>query len=279
MYANKMAVAIKTNGKILREFKDTVYLPFGSEYSILLKNLHSQRALVNVFIDGTNIVEGGLVLLAGQEVNLERSIANGNLNVGNKLKFIERTGAIEQSSRGIKLEDGLVRVEWQYEMPRPVINTAYDNFRFTGISGMGKTYTSASYNVNGTMRSVDFSAGESMKAQATSATNATLQSMNISATSAHEGMATMDSYMSQNDVGITVPGSRSDQKFQTTTIGALELEKHTIVLKLLGETPDNKPITESITVKKKSKCTTCDKLNKATAKFCGECGTSLEIFA
>jgi hypothetical protein len=65
-----MVATIKANGRILREFKDNVYIPFGSEYSILLKNLHTQRALVNVFIDGTNIVEGGLVLNAGQEVDL-----------------------------------------------------------------------------------------------------------------------------------------------------------------------------------------------------------------
>ncbi len=278
MYHNKMVATIKANGRLLREFKDTVYIPFGSEYSVLLKNLNTQRALVNIFIDGANIVEGGLVLSAGQEVDLERSIANGNLSAGNKLKFIERTGAIEQGPRGIKLEDGIIRIEFQYELPRPIINTAYDNFRFTGISDIHKTYTSASYNVNGMMRSVDFSAGEAMKAQATSATNATLQSMNIGATSAHDGQATMD-WMPANDVGITVPGSRSEQKFVTTTMGALEAEKHTIVLKILGETPDNKPVTEAVTVKKKPKCVTCGKLNKATAKFCSECGTALEIFA
>jgi zinc-ribbon domain len=285
MYANKMAVAIKTNGRVLREHnKDTVFVKFGSEYSVYMKNLNTQRAIVNVFIDGTNIVEGGLVLNAGQEVDLERSIANGNLNAGNKLKFIERTGAIEQGPRGIKLEDGLIRIEFQYELPRPIINTAYDNFRFSGISGMGKTYTSSSYNVNGIMRGVDYSAGESMKASATSAINSTLQSMNIGATSAHDGMATMD-WMdaemprSKNDVGITVPGSRSDQKFTHTTMGTLDPEKHTIVLKILGETPDNKPVTEAVTVKKKPKCVTCGKQNKATAKFCSECGTALEIFA
>ena len=29
MYGNKLAAAIKVNGKVLREFKDTVYIPFG----------------------------------------------------------------------------------------------------------------------------------------------------------------------------------------------------------------------------------------------------------
>jgi len=277
MYHNKLVASLKANGKILREFKDTVYIPFGSEYSFLLKNLHTQRALVNIYIDGEDVIEGGLVLNAGQEVDLERYVKNGNLSAGNKFKFIERTNSIEQH-RGVKLEDGLIRIEFQYELPRPIINTAYDNFRFSGISDIGKTYTSASYNVNGMMRSVDFSAGESMKASATSAVNSTLQSMNISATSAHDGMATMD-WMPINDTGITVPGSKSEQKFATVIMSALESQKHSIVFKLLGETPDNEPVRNPVTVKHKPKCVTCGKQNKATAKFCTECGTALEIFA
>ena len=281
MYANKMAVAIKTNGRILRENKDTVYIPFGSEYSFLLKNLNTTRALVNVFIDGEDMTPGGLVLNAGQEVDLERSIKGGNLMEGNRFKFIERTGAIENGPRGIKLEDGLVRIEFQFEKARPIVNivNAYDNFRYT--SAKDTYYTNASYNVNGMMRSVDYSAGEAMKASASSAIQDTLNTMNISATSAsvHDGMACMDSYVPKNDVGITVPGSKSTQKFQTTYMNALEPEKHTIVLKLLGETEDNQPVTKPITTKHKPKCVTCGKQNKATAKFCTECGTALEIFA
>ena len=299
MYQSKLVASLKANGRILREFKDTVYIPFGSEYSILLKNLNTTRAIVNVYIDGTNIVEGGLVLNAGQEVDLERSIVNGNLSAGNKLKFIERTSAIENGPRGVKLEDGLIRIEFQFEAPRPVINVndwwknsivgqgtgvprdvfyATNGTSASGVSGSTGTDrftltasgSISQMNVNGVLRGVDYSNGEATKAAAASAIN------NVVPQSAtHDGMATMD----WNDVGITVPGSRSEQKFQTTTMGALDPEKHTIVLKILGETPNNKPVTEAVTVKKKPKCVTCGKLNKATAKFCSECGTALEIFA
>jgi len=51
------------------------------------------------------------------------------------------------------------------------------------------------------------------------------------------------------------------------------------VQSVLGETEDNKAIREPITVKAKPKCTTCGKQNKATAKFCSECGTALVIYA
>jgi hypothetical protein len=274
MYESKMAAAIKVKGKVLREFKDTVYVPFGSEYSILLKNLHTTRAVVNVFIDGDNMVPGGIILNAGQEVDLERSIKNGNLNEGNKFKFIERSGAVEQH-RGIELEDGLVKVEFQFEQPsRPITWTSTPSWGGVYASGA----SGSSYNVNGVMRSVDFSAGEAMKASATSATDATLKSMNISNTSqVHDGMATMD-WMPANDVGITVPGSKSEQKFVTAHVGVLETTKHSMVFRILGDNGQTK-VTKPVTVAHKPKCVTCGKQNKAHAKFCQECGTALEIFA
>ena len=133
MYQNKLVASLKANGKILREFKDTVYCPFGAEYSILIKNLNTVRALVHVYIDGESMLPDGLVLNAGQEIDLERSIKNGNLNEGNRFKFIERTGKIEQH-RGVKLEDGLIRIEYQFEMPRPIISIP-DNFWKNNIRG------------------------------------------------------------------------------------------------------------------------------------------------
>ena len=274
MYQSKLVASLKANGKILREFKDTVYIPFGSEYSFLLKNLHTQRAVVNIFIDGDNIVDGGLVINAGQEVNLERYVKNGNLTEGNRFKFIERTQAVEDGPRGIKLEDGLVRIEFQYE--KPYVPPQWNNTSWISASG-GTTF--ASYNVNGMMRSVDWSKNGEVTAQAASAAVDKYCADNgIKNTSElHDGMATMD--WCQNEVGITVPGSRSDQKFSTVTMGAMETEKHTMVIKLLGETPDNKPVLKPVTVERKPECVTCGKKNKAHAKFCSECGTALEIFA
>jgi hypothetical protein len=297
MYNQKLVASLKANGKILREFKDTVYIPFGSEYSILLKNLNTVRAVVNIFIDGTDVVHGGLVVDPGREVELERSVLNGNLSAGNRFKFIERTGAVEQH-RGIELEDGLVRIEFQYELPRPVINLSrqwiagnneYDtiakggmfaspmyggNVGINGSTGdrFSVTASGASQmNVNGALRGVDYSKGESVKATAAAAINTVAPNT----TELHDGTATMD----WNDVGITVPGSKSNQKFATVTMGAMDPQKHSIVLKLLGETPGNAEVTAPVTVKHKPKCVTCGKQNRATAKFCTECGTALEIFA
>lgn len=311
MYANKMVASIKANGRILRENKDTVYIPFGSEYSFLLKNLNTTRALVNVFIDGEDMTPGGLVLNAGQEVDLERSIKGGNLKEGNRFKFIERTSAIENGPRGVKLEDGLVRIEFQFEKPpmrvtelpewqrKSIFGPMYGNHggivgstsasEYPGVTDKYSTPISNSWlsasgstsqvNVNGALRGVDWSKNGEVTAQAASAQvdkycadNGIINKMEL-----HDGSATMD--WCQNEVGITVPGSKSTQSFTTTYMNAMEPEKHTIVLKLLGETEDNKPVTKPVTVKHKPKCVTCGKQNKATAKFCTECGTALEIFA
>ena len=85
--------------------------------------------------------------------------------------------------------------------------------------------------------------------------------------------------MDWNDVGITVPGSKSTQTFQTVTMGALDPVKHNIVLRIVGDLGHNKPVDKAVTVKHKPKCVTCGKQNRAQAKFCVECGTALEIFA
>ena len=279
MYGNKLATAIKVNGKVLREFKDTVYIPFGSEYTILLKNLHTTRAVVNVFIDGENVVPGGLVVDPGREIDLERWIKNGNLSEGNRFKFIERTDTIENGPRGIKVEDGLIRIEHQFEQPhRPIswtTTTTTWNDKIYPMGGItGATY--GSYNVNGVLRSADFSKGETVRAQATASVNQYCADNNIKVTSeVHDGMATMD-WM---DTGITVPGSKSEQKFQTVHMGLMEAEKHSMVIRLLGDLGNNKPVTKPVTVQHKPKCVTCGKQNKAHAKFCVECGTALEIFA
>ena len=290
MYNQKLVASIKANGKVLREFKDTVYIPFGSEYSFLIKNLNTVRAVVNVFIDGENAVPGGLVVDPGRTVDLERWIKNGNLSEGNKFKFIERTQAIEEGPRGIKLEDGLVRIEYQFEQPRPLfwgtttttttwpsqypgVVDRYSTDKFT-LTASGSTINQM--NVGGVLRGVYYSKNGEITAQsASAAVDKYCADNGILTNEYHSGAATMD----WNDVGITVPGSKSEQKFQTTHVGALESTVHNIVLKLVGDLGHNKPVVKPVTVKHKPKCVTCGKQNKATSKFCQECGTALEIFA
>lgn len=275
MYNNKLAVAVKINGKVLREFnKDTVFLPFGSEYSLLIKNLNSVRTIVNITIDGQNMTRDGLIVDAYREIELERKIT-ANLDKGNKFKFIERNDAVE-AHRGIKLEDGLIRIEYQFEKTYPTpLYYVNQNMWY----GSGTTWTSSPI--------VGSAVSNNITASATSSgvlRGATLNHVAKGATSydpAGPVDATLSDFVPQgfNDAGITVPGSESNQKFSTVQSFPLETEKHVMIFKLLGETPDNAPIRKPVTVKSKPKCQTCGKQNKATAKFCNACGTALVVIA
>lgn len=269
MYSNKLAVAVKSNRKVLREFGDQVFLPFGAEYSLLIKNLNTVRALVRISIDGNEVVDGGLIVDANSEVELERMVKT-NLNEGNRFKFIERSDAVEQH-RGVKLEDGIIRIEYQFE--------DVTRYRHPVLTYVAPTYTQP-YWAN------DILVGSSISH--TSSSNSVLRhaaSNQITASAAtakgfegHPGVACNDYVnVGYNDAGITVPGSVSNQKFSKVTGFKVLPEQHVMIFKLLGETPDNKAIRQPVTVKAKPKCVTCGKQNKAHAKFCSTCGTALTV--
>ena len=80
MYYKKFAVAVKVNGKVLREHgenRDEVTLPFGSEYSLTLKNINSIKAQVRVSIDGIDATDGWLVLQPNSSIDLPRLFTRG----------------------------------------------------------------------------------------------------------------------------------------------------------------------------------------------------------
>lgn len=264
MYKDKFVVAIKHNGKVLREFDDTVYIPFGSEYSIYLKNLNSVRAMATISIDGTDATEGvNLIVPANDYIDVQRFIKDGNLKAGNKFKFIERTEKIEEH-RGIKAEDGLIRVEFKFEVPITYsftvpINSSYKTGQTKNyptsevvwIADPGVRYRNLG-NYTQNIGEADFKCDPS-------------NIISCDATSAPIGKE-----------GITVQGSLSEQYFNMTSGFVTESVGHVVILKLLG-TAGEKAVVEAVTVKTEPKCITCGKKNKVKSKFCTECGTSLQI--
>lgn len=282
MYNQKMVCCLKANGKVLREFKDTVYIPFGQEYSILVKNLNSVRAIVKIEIDGTPVNTDGFIVNANSEIDIERFVKD--LSKGNRFRFIERTQKIEDGPRGIKAEDGLIRVSFQFEKVAPKFETThvYHNtvhhypYRWGPYwYNDGPYYGSPMYG-NGLIGSVNKT---NVTLGATMGEEPSL--MNVS-----KGVSSGQSTLSANsagpmrsfsDAGITVPGSISDQKFTMVSGFPTEAEEHVMVIRLLGEDPRGKTIEVPVTVKAKPKCQTCGHTNKATNKCCSECGTHLEI--
>ncbi len=282
MYESKMVCCLKANGKVLREHKDTVYVPFGTEYSILIKNLNSVRAMVNISIDGKDIADGkaDFIVNANTEIDLTRFLSGGNMNQGNKFKFIERTPGIEQH-RGVGVEDGIIRIEFQYErQPQQITWPSPDYWRdklyyrdpgyLTSKSPDLWNQTIGTAASSSVLRSVGTPSNDQYSAVASAvyAPNSSYASKGPEVTLTSQVV---------NDVGITVPGSVSDQKFESVSGFALDGVKHVMVLRLVGETPEGKKIIEPVTVKAKPKCVTCGRVNKAGAKFCTDCGTSLQI--
>jgi hypothetical protein len=170
------------------------------------------------------------------------------------------------------MEDGLIRVEYQFEK----IFKRQDGIQWNHTLIGGHDY-SPTWAVN---NSVLRSRGHVHEGVACS-------DLSYSATSMAVGSATLNvsaaaqsfNAAPQTETGITVAGSKSEQKFNTVSSFTCEPEKNNIILKLLGETEDNKAIREPITVKAKPKCTTCGHTNKASSRFCSECGTALVIYA
>lgn len=258
MYKNDMVAVVKNNGKILRENGDTVYLPFGSEYSIYMKNLRSRKAKVKISIDGQDVLNGSSVLINGNsEFELERFLED--MDKGNRFKFIQKTEKI-QEHRGDKIDDGIVRIEFQYEreiVQAPIYQTNWVHSYGTNVRsplrGTGE-WTSTTFNSNVTTD--DFS--------------------DLTGSMVNTRSIVPQSVKPLNEEGITVKGSESNQKFVYGSIGILEDEKHVITLQLKGETSTGVEVSEAVTVKSKIVCQTCGTKNDNKNNFCSECGTALK---
>jgi len=294
MYQDRFAVAIKHNGKILRETKELVHLPFGSEFSILVKNLNSKRAKFTLHIDGTDVLDGEEIIVNGNsEVEMKRFICNGNMTEGNAFKFIERTAAIEDGPRGIKVDDGVIRVEFWFEQDQAEIKIQdiywdkhhyrdyYVQPRWTTFGGpyYGSTNISGASGSAGGLG--DYTKGlSSTRAMVNqvSAQNATFSATggSATATSASGSIFADKCEIPTNDAGITVAGSKVEQKFTPIYGFKSELNSHVIILRMVGMI-GTVEVAAPILVKAKQKCSTCGKVNKANAKFCSECGTGLEL--
>jgi len=273
MYSNNFVLAVKVGGKVLREFNNSVYLPFGSEYSILLKNLSTLRAKVQVFIDGTDALDGNTIIVEPKsDVDLKRFIKNGNLNAGNSFKFIEKTAKVSKC-RGDKAEDGLLTIYYEFETPNQI---AWYSGRLQGgheyISPSDSPYKQLYPKVTSgtTLRGV---VSSSNSLYSTSGGDH-IQYISSTLTTSSDAPPVMTQ---ANTVGITAPGSVNEQKFTTASPFYGNGTKHTMTLQLFGGTPDDKVVEKPVTVTRLRRCSMCGTNVRQTAKFCHECGSSVEI--
>lgn len=248
-YRNNFAVAIKHNGKILRESNDVVSLPFGSEYSVYMKNKNSRRAVVKVEIDGVDVIDGNSIIVEPNSSLELKGFMKGSV-VKNRFRFIEKTDRI-QRYRGNRIDDGLVRIEYWFE--KPPHNIVYHNpvkFKSRTSTDSVPTYWGLNHN--------------------TTSTNITY------------GASMGNCFCPDDEEGITVKGSRTRQDFTYGSVGELENYSTVIILKLRGRnktikspTSKGKIVRKPITVKTKLQCEICGIRSKSSARYCRHCGTYL----
>lgn len=283
MYKQNLAVALKVNGRVLREDGDTVRLPYGTEFSILVKNLNTVRALVRIQIDGSDIAEGtSFIVPANDSVQFDRFMKNGNMSAGLRFKFIERTAAVENGPRGVNVEDGLVRVEFEFER-KQIFNAPYRwekretqdwydlRNQYAG-SAVADSVNQTLSSTSSVFRSEKPTKGISRGIGATSA-SFSMNNVQNSVQSSQEFVSTNAS-MPKNENGITVGGSVSNQQFSVGQWFPTDGVTHALVFKILGAV-NSESVKKVLTVSTKIECPTCGKRNKSNTKFCGECGTGL----
>lgn len=242
-YRNNFAVAIKHNGKILRELEDLIYLPFGSEYSVLLKNKNSRKAVVDIEIDGQDVLDGNSIIVGPNQSTELKGFMKGS-TAKNKFRFIKKTKKIS-AHRGDRIDDSLVRVEYRFETPPPVHN--YDQVYYRSPSVQHDWYNTpiASCNLS----------------QSTFSSNVLSKSV---------------------DTGITAKGSEINQAFERGNVGDLETSSSVITLQLVGRKPSTagpyvgKLVKKPLTVRAKLTCDLCGTKSKSSAKFCRECSNYLK---
>ena len=278
-YKDYFVVEVKVNGKIMRIRDGAVYLPFGSEYSILLKNLNTRKASVNVSVDGEDTLDNhSLILDSNTETELQ-GFLRGNV-ARNRFRFINKTKQI-QDHRGDRADDGMIRIEFAYEKPKPdpwIKETIKEVHHYYNTPVKPQYYGSIadwSYTTNDSTPIYESSGpvGQSVPENQAFSSSA----KNISRTV--ESNVTMDSLgiadVPLAEEGITVKGSECSQQFRYGFIGELE-DSEAIVIQLKGITDTGNQVSQPVTVQTKLTCSTCGTKSKSLMKYCGNCGTFLE---
>lgn len=258
VYNKNFVVAIKHKNSILREIDSSVYLPFNSDYSILLKNLSSQTAVANVTIDGEDVLGGhAVVVKPNSDFELKRFLLKSDMNKGPRFKFIEKTNEIEKH-RGNRVDDGIVRVEYRFQrqMEHSTHTITYIPWIYYPYQG----YPYDPYACTGTINT-NYDNYQSDNVTTCNYSNVTT--------------ASTPSTPTMNNDGITVKGEEVNQSFHREFVSNLEDDSHVICIRLKGGTGPKNVVQKPLTVKAKIQCSVCGKSNKSFNKFCGRCGNNL----
>jgi ribosome-associated toxin RatA of RatAB toxin-antitoxin module len=278
-HRNNFVAVVKCGGNILREHNSAVMLPFGSEYSIMLKNLDDRNASVGISIDGKSVTEDrDIVVYPNTTMELDGFMENAA--VRKRFRFIKKTWDI-MKHRGDNIDDGIIRVEFTFEKRiveevvhhTHVYNNRYWQYPLPWYPQYAQpwrpynpviTYGSNTNGSDVTTGSVTDSAFCGGGAVSYSSNQSTVPTNCCSSQAPNINP----------DEGITVGGSSTHQSFSPVYLGELEDSSTVITIRLAGMST-NGDIKTPVAVKDKLRCQTCGCVSKSSAVFCSRCGTNI----
>ncbi len=133
MFKNNVVISIKVGQNFLPDNESIVQMPFGTEYSVLIKNLNNKPVNIKMFIDGKlNGIEKGFLVKEKESITinsfLDPSFRSLN-NTCNALKFVNKSPELN-SRRVENIEDSLLRfeVEMLEEIPNSLSAKDFKDF-------------------------------------------------------------------------------------------------------------------------------------------------------
>ena len=266
MYEDRFVVVVEQGGRVLREIGDTVTIPFGSDYGLRLKNLNSRRAVAKVTIDGEDVLGGNEVVVGPNAELALQGFMSADGRVRRKFRFTRKTAEVVEH-RGDRLDDGMVRVEFRYEQPKPrveeTIHFHYDSYPWFRP---WPHYPNTWYG-NPTIWNTVIGSSATSKMSCCLADNSSGNVLRASCLA--------DNSTPLADEGIPVKGGRTAQDFSSVHVGKLEEEARVIVIRLKGTTDKGGQVRQAVTTRQKLQCPTCGRKSKSSAEYCPGCGTAL----
>lgn len=254
MHYDQYVVAITDqSGKSFREFdperlsqgrKSKVYIPFDSEYKILIKNNSDRRLKMKIDLDGTSISGlGGLILDAYKTEFLERFV-----DVARKFKFVRKND--ERVSDPSNVENGILKISIEKEIQPYTISTWPPNGTWVyhsnpivppdnywnqnqpmyGVNSMPCGYTTTSLGSDTNIKSLN--AVSQPSAYSCKVDNS------MSPASCMRSLApkrTLAKTLLNEESGATVEGAASSQVFTQTTWNGTDGLAYEFIFKLLGQ--------------------------------------------
>lgn len=303
MYNNKLVCSVKVNGKILREKildgNSVVSIPFSSEYSLIFKNLSGRNAVIHTEIDGKDInaAKQGFYLQAGKTMEIEGF--EKDYKTERKFKFIQKTSETSDF-RGDKIDDGMVRVTYQFEreiqeiVKKTIvyehIEHIHEHHHILGchcfrcqpywyyyypphyINTIIPTYENP-HITYGNVSSAEIN--NTLKSKISLETKNNIQNCSNESYSSEPKINLIKNSENLLD-GITVEGSKSNQSFGYASTRELEENVHSMIILLKGYKEDKTCVIKPVTVDTKKQCPSCGRHYKSNFEYCMKDGTALK---